>query len=385
VRAIRLALRFFITVLALSAVIFILVGGFWYVWQNARGRAPQVGYTITSQKIERAALGLYLRYRGEEVSRPAAYDDARAVTFVVNPGDPVSTIALRLQRQGLVTDAELFRRVVQYWGADSYIQAGVYTLRPNMTMEEIMGELQHGRLPSITVTVPEGWRAEEIAALLEEKGVTSADGFLQAVRQGRNDLPFLQDRPEGSPASLEGFLFPDTYQFPEAAEPSLVVDIMLQNWNLRLPETVWRQAAEEQGLTLYEVVTLASIVEREAVVATERPTIAGVFLKRLDEGMWLQSDPTVQYAKGYDPATAKWWNPTTEEDWTGVVSPYNTYQQGGLPPGPICNPGLSAIKAVLQPEDTDYRYFYSKGDGSHVFAVTYEEHLANIARLSGGQ
>ena len=95
--------------------------------------------------------------------------------------------------------------------------------------------------------------------------------------------------------------------------------------------------------------------------------------------------PTVQYAKGYDATTGKWWNPTTQEDWTGVVSPYNTYRQGGLPPGPICNPGLSAIKAVLQPEDTDYRYFYSKGDGSHLFAVTYEEHLANIARLGGGQ
>lgn len=383
--AIRLALRFIITVLSVSAVIFIAVGGFWYVWQNARGRAPQVGYTITSQKIERAAIGLYLLYRGEDVARPANRDDDREMTFVVNPGDPVTTIASRLARQGLIEDAELFRRVVQYWGADSYIQAGVYTLRPNMAMEDIMGELQHGRLPSITVTVPEGWRSEEIAALLEEKGVTSAEGFLQLVRQGRTDLAFLQDRPAGGPTALEGFLFPDTYQFPEAATPERVVDIMLENWNLRVPEGVWRQAAKEQGMTLFEVVTLASIVEREAVVAAERPTIAGVFHKRLAEGMWLQSDPTVQYAKGYDAATGKWWNPTTQEDWTDAVSPYNTYRQAGLPPGPICNPGLSAIKAVLQPEDTNYRYFYAKGDGSHAFAVTYDEHLANIARHGGGQ
>lgn len=383
-RTLRLLLRFIITVLALSAVTFLITGGFWYMWQNARGKTPQIHYTITSAKLERAALGLYLRYRGSDVTEPANPNDHREVLFTIEPGDPVITIAYRLQNMGLVKDAELFRRVVQYWGTDATIQAGVYVLRPDMTMEEIMRELQHGRLPSITVTIPEGWRAEEIAALLEEKGVTQANAFLEAVRQGRTDLPFLQDRPPTSGTSVEGFLFPDTYQFPENTPPERIVEIMLQNWALRVPESVWRKGAQERGMTVYEVVTLASIVEREAVVSAERPIIAGVYLNRLKEGMYLQADPTVQYAKGYDPNTGKWWNPMLQEEANTVISPYNTFLHGGLPPGPICNPGLGAITAVLQPAEHDYFYFYAKGDGSHAFAKTYEEHLEN-QRLYGGQ
>ena len=139
-----------------------------------------------------------------------------------------------------------------------------------------------------------------------------------------------------------------------------------------------RQATVEREMTIYQVVTLASIVEREAVVAEERPIIAGVFLNRLEKGMSLESCPTVQYALGYQEDAAQWWKtPVTLEEFDHVDSPYNTYLNPGLPPGPICNPGLASIQAVLEPVKSDYLYFLAKGDGSHAFAKTFEEHLQN--------
>jgi len=372
----RLLLRLITLVLGISVVVFVLVGGFWYVWQDAHGRAPQVSYTVTVKKLERAGLGLYLRYRSADVSQPANPDDLRELTFVVRSGEAVSTVAQNLKRVGLIKDAGLFGWLVRYWGADGDIQAGVYSLRPNMTMEEIMRQLQHGRIPAVMVTIPEGWRAEEIAALLEKVNVVSAAEFLAAVAEGRSDYPFLGERPPGAPTSLEGFLFPDTYQFPQHTTPNRVLDIMLENWDRRVPPEL-RARAADQDLTLYEAVTLASIVEREAVIPEERPIIAGVYLNRLNSGMYLQADPTVQYAKGYNETTKRWWNPMLQEEALAVVSPYNTFVNPGLPPGPICNPGLASIRAMLAPTASDYLFFFSKGDGSHAFAATFEEHLRN--------
>ena len=314
---------------------------------------------------------------------PANPDDTRERTFVVELGETVPDIALRLEREGLVSNADLFRRTVQYWGADGDIQAGVFALSPSMPMEEIVKSLQHGKVPTKTVTIPEGWRAEEIAALLQQEGVVlSADAFMEVVRSGIEGHPYIADRPEGSPASVEGFLFPDTYQLPLGAEPSDIVDILITTWELRVPNDIMQRAAAS-GRTVYEVMTLASIVEREAVVATEQPLIAGVYSERLAEGMYLQADPTVQYARGYDAGKQDWWVPLTQEEYSSVVGPHNTYLNPGLPPTPICNPGLGAIDAALAPADTPYRFFVATGDGSHVFAETYEEHLANIAQYKG--
>ena len=298
-RAVRIFLRLITLVLSLSLVVFILTAGFWYVWQDAQGRAPTAGYAITATKVGRAAVGLYLKYRGSDVNTPANLTDDREHVFIVESGDSVYKVAQNLESMGLVSDASLFRRIVQYLGADEDIEAGIYALRANMTMEQIARELQHGRMASTTVTIPEGWRAEEIAQLLEETGVVPAQEFMQAVAQGRAEPAFLADRPGGSPASLEGFLFPDTYQFPKRTSAAIVVEMMLENWDRRVTAET-RQMAEESGRSLYDVVTLASIVEREAVVADERALIAGVYANRLEMGMMLQADPTVQYAKGYD-------------------------------------------------------------------------------------
>jgi UPF0755 protein len=374
--------RLITLVLALSAVVLIITGGFWYMWQNARQQAPKARINITAQGIERGALGLYLRYRGDEVTLPADAFSDREVPFVVQPGESVYSVAYNLQALGLVKDPELFRRVVQYWDADGDIQAGAYVLRPNMAMEEIMRELQHGRLPAVTVTIPEGWRLEEIAALLAEKQLVDRDAFIAAARSPRADFESLLDRPEGRAPGVEGFLFPDTYQMPRGVTPERLIEIMLQNWDMKVPQSL-RDKAAENGMSLYEVVSLAAIVEREAVVAEERPLIAGVYLNRLRIGMHLQSDPTVQYAKGFDPATGKWWNPMLQEEAITVVSPYNSFLNPGLPPGPICNPGLASIRGVVEPEESQYLFFYAKGDGSHAFALTYEEHLRNEQLYAG--
>jgi UPF0755 protein len=334
--------------------------------------------------LDRILIGVYLNLRKNDLDRSAS-SDTTAFVFTINPGETAATIAPRLQREGLVADSQLFLYLVRYRGVDAQLEAGEYELRPNMTMEEIIETLQHGRLREVSVTIPEGKRAEEVAALLEERGVVDGETFLALVRDGSSGYDFLSDRPADAPPSLEGFLFPETYRIPIDYDAAQILDLMLVTFGDRFSPEM-RQAAGERGLSIHEVVTLASIVEREAVVAEERPIIASVYLNRLEQGMYLQSDPTVQYALGYQEDTAQWWKiPMSLEEDVPVDSPYNTYMYPGLPPGPICNPGLASMQAVLEPADTTYLFFFSKFDGSHAFAETYEEHLRNQELYQGQQ
>lgn len=378
-RAFRIGLRLISLVITFSAVIIVLSVAFLYMLEDANARAPRTGYHLTTQALERTVLGLYLRFRSADLANPVNPDDASSRVFAVAEGESLNSVADRLLEAGIIIDADLFRRYVQYAGTDVDIQAGSFVLRADMTIDEVMRELQHGMKTSVSVTIREGLRAEEIALLLEQAGVVSAQEFLDVVQQGTVDAPFIGDRPEGAPSSLEGFLFPDTYSLPKSATASEVVLLMLKNWETHVPADL-RARAGRQGLSLYRTVILASIVEREAQAPDERPIIAGVYINRLNQSMPLQSDPTVQYAKGYDPQTGKWWNPLLQADTQTVQSPFNTYLHTGLPPAPICNSGLASIQAAIDPQASDYLYFYAKGDGSHAFATTYEEHLANIER-----
>jgi UPF0755 protein len=376
----RGVLRAGLIVLALVAVIAILIGSGWYVWYVLRlsreTSTPVV--EITMSGAEEALLDIYLSRRQDEIQTPAS-DDPTPVTFTVRPGETAGDIAARLQREGLIRDAGLFRLVIRAREVDTQLEAGDYQLRANMTMDEIITALQHGRPSSVAVTVPEGWRVEQIAVLLSEKGLVDGADFLRLVGEGNFDYDFLQDRPPDH-RSLEGYLFPDTYQIPLTFTTAQVVDLMLRAFGQRFSPQM-RQQAVEAGLTVHEVVTLASIVEREAMVASERPTIASVFLNRLADGMRLDADPTVQYALGYQEGEGTWWKrPLYPEEDMEVESPYNTYRNVGLPPGPICSPGLASLQAVLEPAETDYYYFMAAGDGSHVFARTYEEHLENQSK-----
>jgi UPF0755 protein len=277
----------------------------------------------------------------------------------------------------------LFLYLVRYEGVDAQLEAGEYELRPNMTMGEIIDTLQHGRLRDVTVTLPEGKRAEEVAIILEEAEVVDGEALLGLVRIGSVGWDFLSDRPTDAPSTLEGFLFPETYRIPVDYDAEQIVDLMLSTFDERFSPEM-RQAAASKDMTVHEVITLASIVEREAVVAEERSIIASVYLNRLEQGMYLQSDPTVQYALGYQQDTGQWWKiPMSLEEDVLVDSPYNTYMYPGLPPGPICSPGLASIEAVLEPAETTYLFFFSKFDGSHAFAETYEEHLRNQELYQG--
>jgi UPF0755 protein len=198
---------------------------------------------------------------------------------------------------------------------------------------------------------------------------------------------FLDQRPAG--ATLEGYLAPDTYQL--AAEGSTVLDLLKRQLDTFRDRVMpaWReaQASGKTKLTLHQVLTLASIVEREAVLDDERPMIAGVYLNRLARGMRLEADPTVQYAMGYQADSGLWWKaPVYLQEYDKVVSPYNTYKVKGLPPGPIAAPSLASIEAVLNPAQHDYLFFMAKGDGSgrHTFARTFEEHLKNVEEYQKG-
>jgi UPF0755 protein len=368
------ALLFVVTFVAIGAVV---GGGIWCLW-TGHDRLAEQPIEISLGSIERIFWGMYLQFREAEVQAPVRPDDDNLRAFIVEMGEPAGTVSANLEREGLVTDGNLFKRLLVYLGIDQKIEAGEYYLRPNMTMEEIAFELQRGRSRSVTVTIPEGWRAEQIAQALESQELVDAQRFIEAVQRGGQNYGFLRDRPPGTSSSLEGFLFPDTYQIPAYADVATVLDIMLGDFDTRVTPEL-RSAIASLGKTLYEVVTVASIVEREAVLAEERPVIASVYLNRLKKGMYLQADPTVQYAKGYDEGSGRWWAHMLQEEAATVESPYNTFLNPGLPPGPICNPGLAAIEAVVYPAQEEYLFFYSKGDGSHAFAVTYEEHLQNQA------
>jgi UPF0755 protein len=335
---------------------------------------------------QRIYLQVYLDSRAEQLAQPAG-DGSLPVSFSVAPGETADSIAANLAAVGLLNDTELFGSYVRYHGLDSGLEAGDFLLSPQMTIPELANALTEGVLREVDVRLLEGWRLEEMANYLATVNAAeiNADEFLAiAQRQTPFDLSgydFLVSLPLD--ATLEGFLFPDTYRVPPDADAAYLVDKMLQNFGNRVTPAM-RQAYGFYGLNVREAVTLASIVEREAVVAAERPLMAGVFLNRLAQEMKLEADPTVQYTLGYQSDTGKWWKNPLYLDDLALDSPYNTYVSPGLPPGPIANPGLASLQAVAEPAQTDYIFFVvdctAATPGSHVFSVTYEEHLANVQR-----
>jgi UPF0755 protein len=381
----RFFFRLIVFLIAVAAIVVIVGGGVWYVQTQGRGGTTialsEMPGSRKPEGVEDWLLNMYLQSRADEINKPVT-DDPSPLTFVVESGETVPSVAARLQDMGLITDATLFRRFLQYNGLDASLEAGDYQLRRNMTMREIGEALQHSRVQEVAVTIPEGWRAEQVADLLTKQNIMDGSVFLAAARQGTAiEHPLLAARPAG--AGFEGYLFPETYRLPAQAKPEDLLSRMLDTMQSRLPAG-WESMAAAQNLNFYQVLTLASIVEREAVVPDERPIIASVYLNRIKKEMYLQADPTVQYAMGFQPESGQWWKtPVTLEEYQNVNSPYNTYLYPGLPPGPICSPGASSIAAVLQPAQTSYLFFLARGDGTHVFAETWEEHQRNVQQYQG--
>jgi len=298
-------------------------------------------------------------------------------SFGVDLGEPTASVIQRLYQEGLIANPRAFRHYLLYRGLDTTLQAGTYRLSPAMSAVEIAHALQDPTPTHVTFRILPGWRMEEVAAALPTSGLNiSPDLFLSTAQHPPREFAFASQLPPQ--ASLEGFLFPDTYTLTRTLTVQDFLRVILRNFEAHLTPDI-QQGFNRQGLSLYQGVTLASIVQREAMIEDEMPLIASVFVNRLKAGMKLDADATVQYALGFNPTQNTWWtNPLTRRD-LSFDSPYNTYLYPGLPPGPISNPALNALRAVAFPAQTDYYYFRAACDGSgrHVFASSLEEHIRN--------
>ena len=279
----------------------------------------------------------------------------------------------------LIGDTDLFIKYVRLNDYDRQLEAGTYFLNQTQTLAEIAYALTDSRSSQFPFRILEGWRIEEVAAAIDDNPYFAFSGqdFLNVVGQNAQiDPSFAGQIGLPSGASLEGFLYPDTYQLPAEVTPMMLRDILTETFLKNVGVQLIEDAAT-QGLSVYQVVTLASIVQREAVHTDEQPLIASVYRNRLSIGQRLEADPTVQYGLGYRDGT--WWPRITAANYTDVFSPYNTYLNDGLPPGPIANPGITAIQAVVYPAESDFYYFRAdcRDDGYHTFARTFQEHVDN--------
>ena len=295
--------------------------------------------------------------------------NAKTVDFTVRRGANASQIAADLLSAGLIKSALAFKFVLFESGTENALQTGTYKVSAALSPRDLATLFQKAPGDQVALRIIEGWRLTEVAVAVNKAfpSISAADVTAAAVVGTRNNFVLSGLDPK---TSLEGFLFPDTYFLRPDATADQIIGILLDNFETKAGPAL-RTAAAARSVAIYDMVKLASIVEREARDRKESPTIAGVYQHRLDIGMKLDADPTIQYAKGT-------WDELSLDD-LKLDSPYNTYLNAGLPPSPIANPGLAALQAAAQPEKTDFLYFVAKGDGTgdHAFAKTLEEQEAN--------
>jgi len=317
------------------------------------------------------SVGSYA-YIQRAINTPLSKKKVEKREFTIREGENVGQIAYNLEKERLINGKDYFRIYVWQRGLAGRLQAGNYELSPSMTIPEIVELFVSGKVKSdeISVTIPEGFSNKEIDERLAKNGLIKKGEFLNFDKNITLDLSkydFLKDKPNN--VGLQGYYFPDTYVYHKGSSVEEITKKMLDNFDRRLSNSL-REEIRRQGKSIFEVVILASIVEKEAKYPEDMKMIAGIFQNRLKMGKPLESDATINYITGSGRSQS------TYED-IQIDSPYNTYKYPGLPPGPISNPGLEAIKAVVYPAKTDYLYFLTKKDGKAVFSKTYEEHLRN--------
>jgi UPF0755 protein len=319
------------------------------------------------------SLGGYFWY-ALQPARP----NAESVVLRILPGSSLSQVTRELTQKKLIANPAAFKLYAKLRNWQNLIQSGYYRISPGSSTPAILYQLVSGQTEKISYTIPEGYRIDQASRKLKQYTL-SPERYLTLSRKPDPQLiqryPFLgaQHLRHG----LEGFLFPDTY-FLNGGEKELIEAQLARFQQVIMP--LWQKRPSSHRLDLFQTLTLASIVELEGLLDRELPVIAGVFLKRLSIGMKLESDPTTEYALGWHQGAKG----LSLKD-IQIDSPYNTYRYQGLPPGPIGNPGLAAVKAVLYPEKTDYLYFVARGDGTHAFSKTYQEHLNAIRRIYAGK
>jgi UPF0755 protein len=299
--------------------------------------------------------------------RPADPHASQVVSYDFKSGASVGSLASDLKDAGIIKNATAFTLLVAMKGLRADLQAGTYEFNPNNNASEIARQLAEGRIAVNKLVVPEGADIAKIKELASDAGISPGQ-FNEALKANYTSN-FLAARPAGY-ASLEGYLFPDSYQVAKPPRPQAVVQMMLDTFAAKVSKADLVKSFAAQGLNLHQGLTLASIVEKEVSNPADRPMVAGVFFNRLKRGQRLETDPTIDYA-------AKLMGKPFS---LSLDSPYNTYRNGGLPPGPICSPGLSAMQAVGNPAKHDYYYFLSDKQGKTHYSKTLEEHIANIKR-----
>ncbi|MEI7644749.1 MAG: endolytic transglycosylase MltG [Chloroflexales bacterium] len=316
-----------------------------------------------------------------EIRNPVA-TEGDPVEFIVAPGEATADIATRLRSADLIRQPAVFTLLARLRGLDGKLQAGRYVLSPTMTMSQMLITLQSGKVEELQITIPEGLRLEEIAAIVEKTGIVSAAAFLRVAHDGahfRDQYFLLNGLPTG--ASLEGYLFPDTYRIAKDASAETIIAAMLDRFAEQYAAI--ERDVRVQNVSVHQIVTMAAIVQREAALPREMPTISAVFWNRLRpenapivSGGQLGADPTVQYALGYSAAEHSWWRKAITVTDLQIDSPYNTRRYPGLPPGPIAAPGLDALRAAAQPDSTARYLFFVAScakDGTHKFATGIDE------------
>jgi len=306
-------------------------------------------------------------YIWQGICLPINKNSNEEITFSVRKGEGTKEIAINLEREKLIKMATLFRVYTIFTGISNKLQAGEYSLSPSMTIPEITEKLVSGDVIEEQITIIEGWDLRDLAEYLGEMGFNK-DEFLELIKKDfSGDFSFLEDKPKD--LSLEGYLFPDTYKIKKGVTLEEIINKALQNFDKKLTQEL-RQEIVNQNKTIFEIITMASMIEKEVKTLEDKKIVSGILWKRLENDVLLQVDSTIPYVTGKkDPVSI---------DETKIDSPYNTYKYGGLPLGPICNPGLESILAAIYPESSDYWYYLSTPDGKTIFSKTLEEH--NIAK-----
>ena len=291
-------------------------------------------------------------------------NDTQTVSVIISSGSSTGQIGQILEEEGIISSADKFKIWSRIKGYDSRYKAGTYTLSPSMDFQEIADIIVSGKVTTVNFTIPEGYTIYQTASAIAAKGLGDYDTLVSLIEAGDFEYDFLKDA-QNNKNKLEGYLFPNTYTVDDGMNEEQIIKVMLDQFE-KQPYKVYAESGSSYSLN--DIITVASIIERECKVDEERPLVASVIYNRLAKGMPLQMCSTVQYVLGKQKEVL------TYAD-TRIESPYNTYTNTGLPPGPICSPGLAAIKAALNPADTDYLYFVlsEKLDGTSNFSSDYAQ------------
>jgi len=311
---------------------------------------------------------LYVQYNLTPIQK-------KAVDFVIKENQSIREVARELQNQRVIRSAVVFVLYLRTFKLDTTIKAGDYHIEPIQSIKQLVSFLQKGQDKMVRYTIPEDYRIQKIAQKLAKEGFVDEKRFIELATKKGATFPFLYSD-QVLDGNLEGFLFPNTYLIHAPTEEK-IIEQMLGEFEKEVTKEVLKDINKTK-LTLHQIVTLASIIEKEAQDSSEQAIISSVFFNRMADSMPLQSCATVEFALYQKGIYKDSYVLSLEELKTD--SPYNTYQHAGLPPGPICNPGIGAIKAALKPAKTDFYYFAAKGDGTHAFGRTLAEHNANVAK-----